>query len=475
MTPMNSTRHLFTGVVELDYLIESYSCRCGATKFIIKQPHQECAHVCDVCGNDTFFDANMALENFAFFLQEHSGEDFEYLYTIKKRNEAVESCYALKIPFDIDLVSQKIFYEEKSLYTLKLTHEGVIDRTYFLHLKDAVVLKLERQLLEYVEATSAIDLPKPKNKKMSLQMVAFFLQNRHLRDVEFFYWKWGSIPKTTKKELSIVDALMAVAGYPKAKSVKKAIFRHYRCQMMERGRFDPVAIELFCNSIEDPNILVRLLDLPLEYMYESDVGMDILQEFVEFLKKYYTQKQILTLFASLDFYEMAYIFDDMLNEFNTSKEMLKESFHKVACKPVAFHDEFVQCALHKHHKEIYTKTLSYTKIREKPCIEIEGYEVRLPKNGKELVNWAKSLHNCMAGYFYGISNDFSTIYCFFQNEEICFAVEISDGKIIQARGKYNRGLTKEESEIVQKWYERTLINHERTKKSKSGSLCKSKR
>jgi len=89
----------------------------------------------------------------------------------------------------------------------------------------------------------------------------------------------------------------------------------------------------------------------------------------------------------------------------------------------------------------------------KPCIKTNTYQVKLPKNGKELLDWAGELHNCMTKYFKNIKKHKTIIYCFFQEDILAFAVEICDNKIVQAQKKYNFDLVAEEEQVLMKWFE----------------------
>ena len=123
------------------------------------------------------------------------------------------------------------------------------------------------------------------------------------------------------------------------------------------------------------------------------------------------------------------------------------------CNIQALHDELVRCSREEGYKDIIDQKLSYSKEDMKPCIEADTYQVKLPKNGKELLDWANKLHNCMAGYFEMIKNHETIIYCFFQENILIFAVEICDYEVVQTSGKYNATLTIEENKILTKWFE----------------------
>jgi len=165
----------------------------------------------------------------------------------------------------------------------------------------------------------------------------------------------------------------------------------------------------------------------------------------------------LGLFSSKEFHQRPYLFKDMLSEFIVMQDIVDDFFQKVACKPVTLHNEFVQRASQKRYQYISQKTFSYTDEELKHCKQVENYQVLVPLTGQQLVAWAEYLRNCMVGYFDLINQHETTIYCFFKNNNLQFAVEISDEQIIQASGKYNRELTDEENLVLQKWFKHSFM------------------
>ena len=133
---------------------------------------------------------------------------------------------------------------------------------------------------------------------------------------------------------------------------------------------------------------------------------------------------------------------------------MPQNFTKVSCKIEALHDEFVRCAYMKRLKEIENQKLHYTETEIKVCVKQDNYEIKLPHTGQELLYWANELSNCMAGYFGMIDNNLTTIYGFFQEGVLKFAVEVSDNKIVQAQGKYNRDLDFYEKLVLENWFDR---------------------
>ena len=121
----------------------------------------------------------------------------------------------------------------------------------------------------------------------------------------------------------------------------------------------------------------------------------------------------------------------------------------------ALHYEFSQCARHKHAKEAFY-SITYHHQQEKAEAKVLGYEVKLPYNGKELFEWSVHLHNCLSGYINQVHQNLTTIYGFFYQDNLEFAVEIVDKTINQARCKYNKELTPMQNEALKTWFHRYI-------------------
>ena len=103
-----------------------------------------------------------------------------------------------------------------------------------------------------------------------------------------------------------------------------------------------------------------------------------------------------------------------------------------------------------------------------PCIQSDIYEIRLPQTGLELNMWGEFLHNCLAGYCNQVMNGESSIYGFFQETQLMFAVEIRNDKIIQASTKFNSPLSNEQKSILDAWHQRFFVKNQPLQKPEIG-------
>ena len=446
----DTQKHLFFEKIKTDYVITVYICDCGHTDFIIHNNKQIHEYICHECQNTKFYDADSAWKN-GNFLYQYRDLDFRFEYAIKTNKNSITSMYVTKIPKNIDFLNNKVLFENKSVCNIQLTFKGDLKESYSLKFNEKILLTLKKNLTQYITKYKIFDIPYSQEKIMTLKMASFFLKNKNLKSFDFYYWK--DIDMLQDKEVNINDALELISNYSKAKSVKKALYKNYLRQLESYDYFDSTFIEVFCHTIKDINILVKLLSLNLNYSKYSDFDKKNLKELIVFLKLHYTEKQILKLFSSDEFRSNKYLFRDAVREFHFNKGIVEEMFKKVSCKVQALHDEFVRCSREQRYKYMINKTLDYTLAERKVCIQIDEYQIKLPQTGKELYDWANTLHNCMAGYFDLIKMKESIIYGFFQKDILIFAVEIKDDSIIQASEKYNAKLSVENKKILKHWLE----------------------
>lgn len=69
----------------------------------------------------------------------------------------------------------------------------------------------------------------------------------------------------------------------------------------------------------------------------------------------------------------------------------------------------------------------------------------------------QQLYNCMYGYSSAIKEGRSIIYSVYKDGILTYAVEIVGNKIIQALGKYNAKIDKEDRDIIDMWFKEVYI------------------
>ena len=446
----NTQKHLFADKITTQYVVETYICSCGFTDFVLKYLEDRVEYECDRCQNSEFYDANSAWKNLSHFLAQSKELVLNFDYDLFEEERYILSRYYTSIPTSIDFLRGKVFYSKKDVHSVTLTKEGEIKENYSLGFSLIISSVLKENLTEYINEHNCYSLPKTEKRELTLAMATFFLKNRDLKEFDFYYWV--GVERLKGKALSVEKALQVVANYSNAKSVKRAIYKNYVTQMSEHSSFDFTFTEVFCQLIDDVNILSRLLSLNIKSYKHNKIESRSLYEFIKFLKTQYSEKQLLKLFFHSEFKSYNHMFRDVVREFMYNSNVVVDNFHKVSCSVQALHDEFVRCTSKERYRSTFESSLTYTEQEMKPCIAIATYEIKLPNNGKALFEWAEELHNCMAGYFESIKNSEIAIYGFFEEETLLFAVEISDNELVQASGKYNTRLTTQEEKALYKWF-----------------------
>ncbi len=277
-----------------------------------------------------------------------------------------------------------------------------------------------------------------------------------MKSTDFYHWKEvDTLLPDENIAYDITQGIAKISNYRTERSVKKAVYTEYLRQMDRVCSFHPGCIYVFSRTITDPNILVKLLSLPsLRYINDQWIEMET---FILFLKHYYSEKQISKLFE-IDVREdrAFYMLRDTLNMLIYDYDEINEYFSKVKCTIEAIHDEFSHCQSQREIAQADEYSFIYTKEELEKCIFFNGYKVQLPKSNIELFDWGESLHNCLLNYASAVKNRLSVIYGFYSEDELIFAVEIKNNRIVQSSSKYNAELDAEEKFVLYEWFGRFL-------------------
>lgn len=338
----DTLNHLFSNKIDTDYIVETYICICGHHECIIKDPYQVLGYVCSECQNDIFYDANLAWNSLELFLHQYQNIKLDCIYKTSVTKEKISASYLVYIPYKVNFLQKKILYAKKEIYTLSLMINGDIEETYCTIYNRDIFRHLTFLLEDILNSDRHhFDIPTDKNQKTTLKMGEFFLKNRHLKSVAFYYWKDLSL---FHSDINITQALQIISNNRKEKSVKRALYHNHLRQITNRNKFDYRFIQVFTKKIKDPNLLVKFLQLDI-YCYDlgsEDFIMDLINDFIDFLQIHYSEKQILKLFEELNDRDNEEIFYDTLYEFSYCKHLLGQSFKKPKCKLRKLYDLFVK-------------------------------------------------------------------------------------------------------------------------------------
>ena len=427
----DTQRQLFSNTTETEYEIDSYSCSCGKVDFIVKDKKQELNYICSDCQNSYFYDANLAYSNKELFVCTYK-DIINYSKSIVSHNKnTISAKSVIMIPKDIDFMQEKVIFFQYCIDSLEVQDNGSSKSNFFFKIISRI--KLEDAIIQYLEK-NITNIPFRQIYYMSFERkITFFQINRLV---------------TLRKE----------------RSIKKALYTNMIAQITKKREYleyNISFVEAFLTTIDDPNIVVRLLSLDIYGISQVDLGLlnnkDSLIEFILFLKESrYTEKQLLSLF--IDKVGIECFLKDTLNEFIYFKENETEKFTKVPCKIIELHDELVSCTRRSRKVKTEEFIFEYTDEECEKCAKIDNYIVKLPLTDEDLYDLSEEMSNCIYAYGNDIEQKQSIIYSFYKENKISFAVEISNNIIIQASGKYNTDLSNEQQNILDTWFKQFFNN-----------------
>lgn len=480
----NEQDQLFYGVVQTKCMIDGYVCACGYETILLRDSIHEAEYCCPECNNIHFYDATLAHKSFDHFIsiytdEEHSILDpfdyrdkkkciisclekstlhLEYDYILINNEDKIISSYRTlsSIPKEIDYARSKILSQPIDLYTLTLYKDGSNTESYCMQYDHHVFTTLRQNLNTYIQTHQNIfNIPiSDQNINLNYQIIQFFGMHPWLKEFDFYFWE--DVKQLPKEATTIQNAFDYLLKGRNEKSIKRALYQNYQMQLHQYHYFKTTLINTIIETIKDSNFVAELLNRDLHCKGITLSEEQHLKQLILFLQRHYSEKQIVSFLIELD--DTNYL-TDLLREFIYTGKDIDELFKKTKCTLVELHDAFVKCSHYKHYKNTFQENIIYHNGQEKAESRVLDYDIKLPHNGAELFDWAVSLHNCISGYFDQVNENRTTVYGFFSNNRIEFAVEISDNTIIQASGISNRKLSDIQNEALKTWFHRFILRN----------------
>ncbi|SFV60810.1 hypothetical protein MNB_SM-6-108 [hydrothermal vent metagenome] len=453
-----STQQEIKGKIEHNYFCQcSHSFRFSTTFDTTDAPDV----LCPLCGNDYFINSNeFGLKDGVriwkdFHWEIEVGETADrwsvtLFYTIALYNAQSNTI----IPVKQNLLTLE--FDKEGKYDLGITYHSNIVSRYSLFqngrvkplssllLDDAKEQLINHILNNRVEALAWINRSNIESLsyKQRFEYIRFFLKNNYLQEHRFFFWKMEGLEKVFTKTVTQKEALQYIANEKTERIVKKALYRGYEESMQKIGYYYPYSDYIFSRIIKNVDLLANLYALHpaiKQNLFTSNT-LSVAIELLRFLKRYYTEKQIVNLFTrniqDEDTYrERLLLFRDTLNLLDARNAIasLEKHFMKIKLTTKKLHDEIIRI-FHIVSYELDAKEeFEYDPIYLSACQEYEGLEFRLPLTARELSLWAKMLHNCMFGYIKRIHQHKSIIYGIFKDKELLYAIELNGFNIVQPR------------------------------------------
>ncbi|MDF1883690.1 PcfJ domain-containing protein [Sulfurimonas sp. SAG-AH-194-C21] len=439
--------------------------------------------LCPICGNDYFKDAVV----FEDMQSTKIWKYFKWSTTVSENDKHWKVTLKYEMPIYNDTVNE-VEQEDKELLHIIFKKDGTaahrvsytskIISQYSLFIDDRVqpfkkllLDEAKESLYNYVmmnksKAIEWIDYNELKefSSDEKLKYLTFFLKNTHLIEHRFFFWRMNNIFEYTIKHTTQVEMLNFIVDNRKEKSIKKALYLGYENSINNIGYY-PYSDYIFSRSIKNIDLLVKLYGIHpvIKQHIFTDGTFYVAIEFIQFLKRYYTEKQIVKLFIEdmqdkkehknrLNNWRDTLLMLQTRNAFSS----LEEYFSKVKLTTKKLHDEIVR-VFHIVSYDLDAKeNFEYDKVYLSACCTHQELEFKLPRTVKELSLWAKILHNCMFAYSRSIHAQMSIIYGVFRAEELLYAVELSGFTIVQAQGVLNCDITNKDMNIIKYWEKNIL-------------------
>lgn len=429
-----------------EYLVRAYSCKCGHDEIVTGDDVNK-YYACTSCNNDIFMNTDDIYPDMESFVENtyynrRINLKFNVSYEVGIYKNKVQAIAKIKIPTKIDFIKSKIIKQDVIVVGMpfKERMEKIVRSPF-----SSILIKLQKLALNKELFEPFIDLKLSRSDKIKRKQFPFVLNHYNLKDLKFM--NWTNTDYLIEESYTIETALEKIANNKTAKSVKKAIFENYEYQIKNSKKFNPNFLNIVTLKIDDVNHIVSLLKLELCHDYFEDY--ELVDKFFNFLLDRYSQKQVVYFFSNI--YDEL-IFRDTLWMFKSLRYYLDASIEKVNCSLEHIHNQFIKLSKKLEYEKKELVKFVYTDFQLNYLKEIEQYTIRLPENNYELFAWSDILENCLASYEYFIELQKTTVYGFFIKNKLIFAVEICDGKIIQAYRKYNQPLDSFENKVLNLWY-----------------------
>ena len=457
-------------------LAHNFICKCGQmdSQITIVSTIHHPDHRCSQCGNDHY------LDSVAFLTDERmkywSSFYWDYTPYMDERGWSISA--VAKIPV-FDYPIQKIIMKEISIASISMmtngtqrytvdhslisrrmvynggdtiqTIDNLIQKEIYQKLYDCITSH-PGDLLGWIESEKTESLLLKKR----LNLFSFFLVNRHLKELDFFFWgNFWSFQKSSRKYPTVTQMLDHIHNNRKEKSIKRSYFHSYHKAIVEH--YNPKADYLFSRLIEDPNHLREYIaiDHQIKNQLFDDIRAEDVIAFFTFLKRHYADKSIKKLWIGLTLGTVrGGIVRDTIRMFSddSMQNVIERHFRKPAPNFDALHEEFIRLNRLRKIGKRGRLDFGYHPNDIKAQADMDDYSFKLPQTVYLLDEWARKLHNCMFSYSNAIKDRRTVIYGVFVQHTLKYAIEIKGDRIVQALGVSNSGIGAEDREVIDRWF-----------------------
>ncbi|CAA6807887.1 MAG: Unknown protein [uncultured Sulfurovum sp.] len=430
---------------------------------------------CSSCHNEYYLDVNALL----FDDRTRYWRSVKWYYKKIVTDEFWKVIAFVKIP-KVTTKTGEIAFEELELSNYTVTTSGVSHydekRGYFFkksimidgnyHRVDRIIKEeMSKQILELLRSKPNEVLRWLNGRVESLDDLIFFLKNHNIRFIEILKWKNREyFLDAINQEVSLENSLVYFRNHRNEKSIQKVQFNSYKQMMHRYDEYNPMVDYIFSRSISDVNHLHRALGMNIEIKYKLFNGSNIesINHFIDFLKRHYQEKHIVQLWLNVSQDDLYYqLVQDSINLFS-NKEMrdnLNANFQKRSLNIRAVHHELTRHSRRLNKIRLQEMSFSYNDSLLKTEVTREGISYQLPKNNKELYKWGELLHNCLSSYSKSVLNGHKIIFALFIENQLTYAIELRNHKIVQMAAIFNSKIIKSERAKIDRWHKEVYLKN----------------
>ena len=468
-------------------------CRCGGkvtkkTSPTITAQASYPTSKCQQCGNEHFIFCTMYRhfhESLYELFDPLKCNIIEWNYSEGIVGDAYHTYANLILPY-IDFQKNEVLFKKEKIFGMSFDKQGDIQENIFnefpfgiAHLympntkrfrimqplsKDAILKILEKKLVDFIlrkpfEKSKIPGIFATDNSKQirTFKELQFFMRFPHISTIEILQWDlFDEIVEKLNDCSDILELLDFVINHRREKSVRRALYKAYTDCMRNGEMYDPRVDFIFSRTIENTDLLAKAIE-PNATKMERFKGENVsnLIQFILFLKRFYSEKSIVSFFANNDLM-FDFYWKDTLTMFTQNIELIEKHFQKVKCKVKPMHDE-VSRAIKTEYAKKHIQHFFYSDSIADTQINIKDFSFKLPQNSYELFQWSETLHNCLFSYEKAIVESRSIIYGVFIKKKLKYALEVVRHTLLQASGYNNAQIQKHHMQTIDLWLEKNHI------------------
>ena len=467
------------------FIDHHFFCRCGQTD-MVKVTLNELGRVenrCSNCGNDVYIDvAEFHREKRVFFWKtfnwrhECSMTDDAWVVTLFYESPVIDGASMQVVMKRTELFRYEVHHDGTTSNTMPPVHvreyhvkrDGIFRKVVDLLRHDAAGFMAEHIMANKVSSIDWLDVSAMDNVDQ-MHTILFFLRRPTLRELDFVYWDLTGMPKPDRRSSTCMEMLCFVRNGRTEKSIKRAQLRHYEIAL-KHGVYDPKFDYIVSRIFQDPNLLTKLVGL-----YHPKIKKTIFQTLppkqcigiFKFFRRHYSEKQLSDFFVRYmndpkTFGASFALWRDTLQMLQIGENFtaFKRHFSKVPLNPKALHDEVVRISDLADIEKAGNLVFDYTPKALAARMKCGELSFELPADATQLHRWAKEMKNCMFSRAERIASGRSVIYGVFKAKKLTYAVEVADGKIVEAKGRANTPVPEEDLSVIYRWHRSNAIVQE---------------